>query len=193
MPARGCVRHLGVSSEELRFSLRGWSRFWGSGFLGPGSVRLVPALDFGYFLMFSFILGFRRQFLALALTSRWLVFQGWKLICNAVFIGLGNGSKLLGGLLIANLLVVTPPTSPRLRYHCSWCWPSCFVPYHIRTPIADGLRDLLLVSQGINRHNTVLEQVRNGRNLVGVVVRPALAQDQAPVGIVGTTGGLAVH
>ncbi|MDE0671523.1 MAG: hypothetical protein OXH72_07265 [Caldilineaceae bacterium] len=116
------------------------------------------------------------------------------MICNPIFIGLGNISKLVGVLLIANLLVVTL----RFRYHCSWCCPSCFMPYPIRTPVADDLCNLLLAAQGINRHNAVLEhqhleQVLNGHNLIGVVVRPALAQDQAPVGIVGTTGGLAVH
>ena len=72
------------------------------------------------------------------------------------------------------------------------------MPYPIRTPVADGLRNLLLTAQGINHHNAALkhqhlEQVLNGRNLVGVVVHLALAQDQVPIGKVGTTGGLAVH
>ena len=119
MPARGYVRRRGVSGKgSVSHSVVG-ADFLGGGFWDPayraGSQRSI----FGYFLMFFFILGFRRRFLALALTSCWLVFQGWKLFCNPVFIGLDNVSKLVGVLLIANLLVVTPPTSPQFRYHCS--------------------------------------------------------------------------
>ena len=72
----------------------------------------------------------------------------------------------------------------------------------VGAPVADGRRNPLPAAQGIEGHKAALEhrhlkQFRNGRDLVGVVVHPARAQDRragsAPAGIVGTAGRLAVH
>ena len=83
----------------------------------------------------------------------------------------------------------------------------------VGAPVAEGLRNPRVAAHGVDGHDAALEhqhleQCRHGRNLVGLVGHPTLAQDQArlvrpgthqmqgrhpPDGVAGAAGHLAVH